>query len=310
MKIVCHFSCGLKAFEGRLSPRNLFEKSKLLEIVDLKVTPVGEEGFGFVEIRCLDEYFDRIIQAFVDYDIHPTTSSGFLDRKEAIYSRAELDAAELLETELDLHPAAKFASDDPQVDLKDACHTCWSGAKLVPDVALKFEKRAMRSAINQMYEGNRKFLDDAVRDALLKAGAHRGNLVRAACITGEKQVELRSIIQPATALPRLHPSTRGITQLTNSKEAPCAVCGRDGFFGNRDALILALERRLVEPLITENKDRALLASTWECFGIGVRSGRPKRFFPNPSLVVNQAARRTLMASTTAKFRWAPILLVD
>lgn len=312
MKIVCKLSTGLKHFENHPSPHDILLKYKLSHVVKTRIRPFGSEGFGSVDFECSEPYYSDVVSALTECGIRPVTPRGFLDRKEAVYTRAELDTAELLEAELDLHPAAKFANDDPQVDLSvpGCCSYCWSGARLVPDVAVKLEKRSLRSAVNQMYEGDRWFVDEGVRNALLKAGVSRRDLVRAAGITGKKQIELRYIIEPTATLPRLAPSTRGIEQSTNPKQASCPVCARDGFFGNNDALLLAMKRTLVEPIIEESNDRAFLVSTWEHFGIGVRPGRPKRFFPKPMLVVNQAARRVLMAATTAKFRWAPIQLID
>lgn len=226
-----------------------------------------------------------------------------IERAEAKYSNAELEAAPLLCLTANRKPILlDNVLRDGGYDLSRACPLCGSGADLRGPLRLPAKLARMRGHLVETTSdhklvsgslaellGRQRFAGLELMEAVAKDGAGLG---------------WRHVIAH-NEMPRMDRATRGV--ITSETQLPCTKCGRDGRFidANIPTEIVYHRSSIRGPELPE------VAVTWECFSKGrLNFDEPRRsYIASPLTLVSPRVMKVFHELHVREARFTPVTIV-
>jgi rRNA maturation protein Nop10 len=228
----------------------------------------------------------------------------WLERREHLYTEAELWAAPLLE--LIVRVAEKGRGGPTygtQYDLSQACPQCGTGAVQISPLVLAPVEIPKTGAIFQTFHSE-MLVAPMLAQALKEAGVTGLTLgeVRSKAGRPLPWVQLLS----TTELPPMAPQTRGIIRGTGP-DSPCPGCGRDGYFHTTkwpSEIAYATSQVTPDPLPD-------VVHTYERFGRSwLREPFEQSRFAQPLLLVKPKVYDIFKRQKVRRVEFHPVRLVD
>ena len=235
-----------------------------------------------------------------------------VERREYVFTKAELDAAQLLLLMVNRAPLLGGGVEDgTQYDLSRGCPHCGTGS--VQTSPLFVQKSAVRqtTGLRQTVFGD-TVLSRRLADALV---AERMRGIRLGQVLSGRTGEPLALHQlfATEELPPWSARTTG----GEVGDRQCRICKRDGHFDSmKDPLLVAYERSEVDPQTLPD-----LVQTWEYFDYSWTSDErlrevgypPAKALPvrlaNPMLICKQELRAVLAHYRVPGLRFEPVTLV-
>jgi hypothetical protein len=155
-----------------------------------------------------------------------TAGIQWLERREHIFTKAEIEASPLLWLTI---RTRERAAGGPQYgtayDLAKGCPQCGTGAVQISPLRLNPSEIPKKGVIFQTFDDER-LVSPGLARVLSEAQITGLELRRAHSYTGLANLPWAQLIAP-TELPLMASSSKGIL-----REDPCPLCGRDGYFND------------------------------------------------------------------------------
>lgn len=228
----------------------------------------------------------------------------WLERREHLYTHAELQAAPLLvlsvQTPERAHPGPRYGT---RYDLSDACPACGTGAVQISPLLLNPAELPKKGHIFQIMD-HEKLVSLQLAHALTQAGVSGLELRPARSCKGPVELPWAQLLAHVH-LPPVAPTSRGIT-----REDPCAVCARDGYFGD-PRQPLEIEYSLSQLPVSEPDELPDAVYTYEYFGKS-RLCEPlsDSYFARPLLLVRPTVYRVFRQLKVRDVKFIPVSIVQ
>lgn len=227
-------------------------------------------------------------------------------RREAVYSREDLEQAPLLVLGMDMPGRGNTGpAHGTEYDVSTGCPHCGTGAKQV--TALRIRSSVLPRKIRAFPTG---MGDVLVRDDL--ARILQESMTSTA---GLRQVEDQQThialpwyqLLPTFTLPPLGPSTTGIKR---GAPPPCTVCRRDGYFANvKEPFMPVYLRRDLPVRVDRLPD---VCASWECFGKSSMGDTKNTgwHLARPMILISNRLLRVFLEHKVKGVGFTPVRFVD
>lgn len=252
-----------------------------------------------------DPRFDRVLDTLRALGIDP------LLRGEIIYSKQELKAADLLALEVNIR-ARGSPQDYTAYDRSRGCPRCGTGAVQMGPLRIRSGDLPKRSLLGQSYTGE-VFVADELATLIVDAVGSSVDLRQIEDARKGTPLPWWQIL-PQYRLPPLAAATLGVT-----RDKPCPVCNRDGYFHDfRTAFQPAYQRSDFHNLRAWPRAADAVppdfALTYEHFGSGVLNPEndPDRctVYAQPLIMVSNRVMRVFLDHKIRGAGFVPVRILD